>query len=336
MGPLSALRAMAGGIAGRPQGLKGELRSSHYLAASPGHSLARNPMTAYSFAGDSAPCASRVFLATLLGLALLLAWDHSGLDLWMAHGFGTPAGFPLEDHWFWRGTLHDDIRWLPRGLELALLAAVMRPFGALRRLAMERRVQLALTTLVSLLAVSTLKLHSLTSCPWELHEFGGTVAYVSHWAWGVHDGGSGGCFPAGHASAGFAFLGGFFAFRHALPRTARRWLAGALLAGLVLGSRATGARRPLHEPHALDRLAVLGLGGTGRQHRQPNAFAKAVAGSGAGARTRGARVINPATAAEGWYSTSMSRGTGFARPQAGGPLGGSGATRSERPWGPYF
>jgi len=51
----------------------------------------------------------------------------------------------------------------------------------------------------------------------------------------VRDGGSGGCFPAGHASAGFAFIGGFFALRHTLPRTARRWLAGALAAGLVLG-----------------------------------------------------------------------------------------------------
>ncbi|EJL82667.1 PAP2 (acid phosphatase) superfamily protein [Polaromonas sp. CF318] len=192
-------------------------------------------MTATPFTGDITPLVSRVRLGTLLGLALLIAWDHSGLDLWMAHWFGSSSGFPLEDHWFWRGTLHDDIRWLPWVVELALLAAVARPFGALRRLAAERRVQLALTTLVSLLVISTLKLHSLTSCPWELREFGGTVAYVSHWAWGVRDGGSGGCFPAGHASAGFAFIGGFFAFRHALPRTARRWLAGALLAGLVLG-----------------------------------------------------------------------------------------------------
>lgn len=192
-------------------------------------------MTASPTAGDSAPLASRIFLGTLLSLALLLAWDHSGLDLWAAHWFGSSAGFPLEDHWFWRGTLHDDIRWLPWVVEFALLAAVARPFGAMRQLAVERRAQLALTTLVSLLVVSTLKLHSLTSCPWELQEFGGTVAYVSHWAWGVRDGGSGGCFPAGHASAGFAFLGGFFAFRHALPRTARRWLTGALLAGLALG-----------------------------------------------------------------------------------------------------
>lgn len=192
-------------------------------------------MPAFQPPGEHAPVSSRVFLATLLGLALLLAWDHSGLDLWAAHWFGSAAGFPLEDHWFWRGTLHDDILWLPWGVELALLAAVVWPFGPMRQLAVERRAQLALTTLISLLAVSTLKLHSLTSCPWELHEFGGTVAYVSHWAWGVHDGGSGRCFPAGHASAGFAFLGGFFAFRHALPRTAQRWLAGALLAGLVLG-----------------------------------------------------------------------------------------------------
>lgn len=192
-------------------------------------------MTATPFAGDSASPSSRIFLVTLLSLALLLIWDHSGLDLWTARWFGSATGFVYEDHWFWRGGLHDDIRWLPWGVELALLAAVARPFGAMRWLAVERRVQLALTTLIALLVVSTLKLHSLTSCPWELREFGGTVAYVSHWAWGVRDGGSGGCFPAGHASAGFAFVGGFFAFRHALPRTARHWLAGAILAGWVLG-----------------------------------------------------------------------------------------------------
>jgi len=32
----------------------------------------------------------------------------------------------------------------------------------------------------------------------------------------------------------------------------------------------------------------------------------------------------------------MSRGTGFAGPQAGGPLGEQEATRSERPWGLIF
>jgi membrane-associated PAP2 superfamily phosphatase len=135
----------------------------------------------------------------------------------MAHWFGSAAGFAAGDHWFWRGTLHDDIRWLPWGVELALLAAIARPFGAMRQLAVERRVQLALTTLASLLVVSTLKLHSLTSCPWELHEFGGTVAYVSHWAWGVHDGGSGGCFPAAMPRRVLHFWAGFSRFATPCP-----------------------------------------------------------------------------------------------------------------------
>lgn len=168
-------------------------------------------------------------------LPLLLTWDLSGLDLTMAHWFGSSAGFALRSHWLWQGLLHDAIRPLPWLLQLVLLVGMVRPFGALRQLPLERRIQLALTTFVALLLVSTLKLHSRSSCPWDLQEFGGPAHYVSHWAWRLLDGGGGGCFPAGHASAGFAFVGGFFAFRHALPRAAWRWLGGALLAGLVLG-----------------------------------------------------------------------------------------------------
>jgi membrane-associated PAP2 superfamily phosphatase len=96
-------------------------------------------------------------------------------------------------------------------------------------------LQLALTTVLSLLVVSMLKYASMTSCPWDLAEFGGVAQYASHWALGVIDGGGGKCFPAGHASAGFAFIGGYFALRHRQPRAARLWLAGALVAGLVLG-----------------------------------------------------------------------------------------------------
>jgi membrane-associated PAP2 superfamily phosphatase len=178
---------------------------------------------------------SRLFFWTLSSFLLLLIWDYSGLDLAMAHWFGSASGFALESHWLWRNVLHDDIRLWPWVLELGLLIAIFLPIGTLRQLPMARRAQLALTTLAALLAISTIKLYSHTSCPWDLQEFGGTATYVSHWAWGLRDGGSGGCFPAGHASGGFAFLGGFFVFRHGLPETARRWLAGALLAGLVMG-----------------------------------------------------------------------------------------------------
>jgi membrane-associated PAP2 superfamily phosphatase len=166
---------------------------------------------------------------------LLLGWDASGLDLWAARPFGSATGFSSESHWFWRGVMHEPMRNLGWLLEFVLLVGVFRPFGALRRLPAERRLQLALTPLLALLIVAGSKAHSLTSCPSDLLEFGGVATYVSHWALGLADGGHGGCFPAGHASAGFAFVAGFFAFRHSMPRLAARWLLGALLAGLMLG-----------------------------------------------------------------------------------------------------
>ena len=186
------------------------------------------------------PPAARLWSASVIttcvvGFFWLLLWDYSRFDLWMASNFGDASGFALQDHWLWRGVLHDDIKFLPWAVELALLVSIWRPWGSLRQLPVGRRVQMALTTLLALLLVSGIKLHSNTSCPWDLQQFGGVAVYVSHWTRGVADGGGGGCFPAGHASAGFAFLGGFFAFRHTLPRIAHRWLVGALVAGLVLG-----------------------------------------------------------------------------------------------------
>lgn len=100
---------------------------------------------------------------------------------------------------------------------------------------MGERLQMAISALLALAAVSVGKNLSTTSCPWDLAEFGGVARYASHWALGVVDGGGGRCFPAGHASAGFAFVGGYFALRHKAPAAARWWLAAAVLAGLVLG-----------------------------------------------------------------------------------------------------
>ena len=101
---------------------------------------------------------------------------------------------------------------------------------------MKQRILLGRGALLALAVVSVTKNLSTTSCPWDLAEFGGVARHVSHWAMGVLDGGGGRCFPAGHASAGFAFAGGYFALRRKAPAAARWWLAGSLLAGLVLGA----------------------------------------------------------------------------------------------------
>ncbi|MDB5881104.1 MAG: (acid phosphatase) superfamily protein-like protein [Ramlibacter sp.] len=175
-------------------------------------------------------------LWTLLCLACVILWDASGFDLLLARPWGSGQGFALKDNWFLSNVLHEGARraaWLPT---LWLVIGVWKPTAVLRRLSRLQRVQWAGTTLLALAAIATFKQLSHTSCPWDLAEFGGHASWVSHWSLGMRDGGPGRCFPAGHASAGFAFVSGYFALRGVSIAQARAWLAGALLVGFVLGA----------------------------------------------------------------------------------------------------
>jgi membrane-associated PAP2 superfamily phosphatase len=173
-------------------------------------------------------------IATLAVLVLLLAWDASGLDMALARLAGDPGGFPLRGNWLLFGVLHEGGRRLAWLLALALCLGVWWPWGPLARLQRWERLRLAASTLLAVLAVSLLKNMSVTSCPWDLQAFGGVASHLSHWSLRA-DGGAGRCFPAGHASAGFSFVGGYFSFRERDALLARRWLATALTAGLVFG-----------------------------------------------------------------------------------------------------
>ncbi|GAA4339887.1 phosphatase PAP2 family protein [Variovorax defluvii] len=172
---------------------------------------------------------------TFVSLLLILAWDASGLDLPLARMAGTPVGFPWRNDWFLVHVVHEGARALSWLLLIVLALAIRWPFGFLRRLAVRERIQLTFGVLAGVLLVSLVKQTSTTSCPWDLNAFGGVAHHVSHWAWRLRDGGPGGCFPAGHASAGFAFMSGWFVLRRGSPRLAGAWLAAAFAAGLVLG-----------------------------------------------------------------------------------------------------
>ena len=183
------------------------------------------------------PMGNAALLLATGALALLfLAWEAANGDLWLAHLAGDAGGFALRDHWWLNQVMHSGGRWLAWALALALCLAVWWPQGVLQRLPLSRRLQLAGTVLASVLMVSLLKSVNPASCPWDLAGFGGLAHPVSHWAWWSAPGGAAGrCFPAGHASAGFAFIGGYFVFRQQLPALARRCLLLALAAGMVLG-----------------------------------------------------------------------------------------------------
>ena len=211
-----------------------------------------------SFAERPSP---RLFFAWACLLVFTLAWDASGLDLPLMQLLGDAHGFALRDQVFLERVLHSALRQaalLFYGLMWLWALAPARWLGAARLGAQPpRRERLAVVLLVgaALGAVNLVKYRSLTSCPWELAQFGGQARYVSHWAFGVPDGGSGRCFPGGHVSSAFALLPLCLPWlappanagqRHRV--VGQRWLAGILLVGAVAAVTQTvrGAHYPSH------------------------------------------------------------------------------------------
>lgn len=180
---------------------------------------------------------------TVLGLVLLVLWELSGWDLTLTHIYASAQGFAWRDAWLTETLLHAGGRRLAQVLFLVALWDCYRAAipGPTRQ---ERWYWLGITAL-SLLAVPSLKSLSTTSCPWDLAEFGGRAYahYVPHWMLGVHDGGAGHCFPAGHASSAYAFFGLYFLWQPHRPVWARSLLltVGLLGAAFTWAQLARGA-----------------------------------------------------------------------------------------------
>lgn len=96
-------------------------------------------------------------------------------------------------------------------------------------------VCLALSVVVSTLLVSYLKHVTHMDCPWDLTAYGGGRPYFGLFDARPASLRSSGCFPAGHASAGYAWVALYFFFLSTRP--AWRWfgLGVGLAAGLVFG-----------------------------------------------------------------------------------------------------
>lgn len=214
-------------------------------------------------------------LVALALFAALALWDLSGADLTLARLFGTPQGFPWRDHFLTARVLHDGGRVLAGAGLAALVVNVWFPWtpGVPRR----QRVLWLAVTVAGMSLMPVLKQVSLTSCPWDLAEFGGRARWVSHWAWGVHDGGAGHCFPSGHATSAVAFLGGWFVLRDAHPRLARAWLTAVLVLMVAYGTgqMARGAHYASHTLWAAWLCWVLALAVLGpRRAARPIAIAQ--------------------------------------------------------------
>ena len=117
---------------------------------------------------------------------------------------------------------------------VTLLTLVAGPARWREKLRFERRgLWLALLVLISTLAAAGAgKEYANVFCPSETRRYGGQVAYAKlcePFPAGDRPARRGKCFPAGHASGGFALMG-LLALR-----SSRRWRRGAVWLGLGLG-----------------------------------------------------------------------------------------------------
>lgn len=173
----------------------------------------------------------------VLGLAVLIALEFSAIDLALARLAYDPVArvFPLRDHPLTTTVSHDVAKLVATIAFAWILVGVWKPVGPLARLASPARVQLLLSVIACLVVVASLKRASALHCPWGLAQFGGSHAYLRLFEPVPAGWPRGGCFPAGHVSSAFAFIGGWFAFRDVEPLSARRWLVAVLLAGVWIG-----------------------------------------------------------------------------------------------------
>lgn len=124
-----------------------------------------------------------------------------------------------------------------KGLLLAFTAALLITAVAFRKktlvMAYKRRLWLTLLSIALILATSSgLKAVTNVACPGQLTDFGGTVPHVKlfdAYPPGQRPAKAQHCFPAGHASGGFALLSLVFLFK------TRRNQRLAIVAGLSLG-----------------------------------------------------------------------------------------------------
>ncbi|HEY5804171.1 MAG TPA: phosphatase PAP2 family protein [Lysobacter sp.] len=157
-------------------------------------------------------------------------WLADRIYAWQGGHWQLRHGFVTEQLIHRVGRDVSTMAWLT--VLAAWIVARIRPgWGALRR---------PLTCLLVSIAVSTalvawVKSWSNMDCPWDLVRYGGAREYVGLFAMRPLGLSRGACFPAGHASGGYAWLALYFLLWSVRP--AWRWMGLAVggVVGLLFG-----------------------------------------------------------------------------------------------------
>ncbi len=175
----------------------------------------------------------------ILVAALLLQWLISYFQLdyaWSRWLYEQEGGrWLLKDHWLLSDLIHTGGRRLSILLALACIGLYVLSFR-LSSLRPQRWVlaYLAIAPLLASAAVLLGKRVSGVDCPWSLQPFGGDLPYLPLLQQLLAPG-DGACFPAGHASAGYAWFALYFAAASIRPAMRLPMLLLVLLVGGIFG-----------------------------------------------------------------------------------------------------
>jgi membrane-associated PAP2 superfamily phosphatase len=188
-----------------------------------------------------------IFVVTATVFALTPLDEHIARAVF----FDSASAQWLGGHsWVINELLHTGGRWAIR----AIVAIALAFWGAtfVKSDWREFRRPAAFFTVSAVLSmglVGLLKNVTNVDCPWDLVPFGGRFPYVELFADRPDALRAAHCFPAAHASSGYALLALYFVFRERYARLAQLGLAVGLLTGLTFGlvQQARGAHFVSHD-----------------------------------------------------------------------------------------
>lgn len=196
--------------------------------------------------------ATRLLFAPLILLMLLFCCCYGfDIDFALANFWYQLQGqtWALQHHWLTEDVLHRGVR----SVNQVVIAILLLHF-ALQLLRQKYRqkqhqsnstrwsstrqqahARLLASLTLSLAGVAVLK-HSIPmDCPWDLQLFGGTQTFNGLFSSWPENREPNACFPAGHASIGYAWLGLYFFCLQLYPALARTALLLSALLGVSLG-----------------------------------------------------------------------------------------------------
>lgn len=174
----------------------------------------------------------------MLYLAIILVIDYAGIDIWLAKAIFQFEGmsWELKHHWLTEGIIHKGGR-LANNIGIVIVLAVSVYWHVSKASSDKREASrlLCLSLATSFICINYLKAITNIDCPWDLRMFGGDMPYIHLFADKPDSLPIAKCFPAGHASAGYAWISLYYFFQRISPQWKIPGLLVGLIAGLIFG-----------------------------------------------------------------------------------------------------